>query len=253
MATETQAKKILAKEFPPIHVGATLNHFSEAIKKYQRGDWEGSLLKIGKFVEAIMKCLAIHCGQTLPRPRNFKVGVMARDLGRTNSSYDDVVRILIPKACIFIYDIVSNRGVRHDPYEVDPNEMDANVAIPVASWILAELIRFSSDRSDLNTATLLVKGLSDKKYPYFEEIDGRTYINIRGLCARDTGLLILNAIYPKRINREFLIDLIKRHGFNANATNVAVHRLKTRVDDDNDNWKLRGIGLQEVDKILSEV
>jgi hypothetical protein len=249
MTTEQQVKSILVTKFPSVYVTAALKHFSEAVGKYQRGDWEGSLLKIGKFVEAVTKCLYIYCGQSLPPTRRFKVGVIVKNLEQLGN-YDDTVRILIPKACVFIYDIANNRGARHDPEGIDPNKMDASVAIPIVSWVLAELVRFADGKADLKVAMLLVEGLSTKKYPYFEDIDGRTYINLKGLSARDVGLLILNAIYPKRITREQLIDMIHRHNFSKNSARVATQRLKGSVDDDNDNWKLRGIGLQEAEKML---
>jgi hypothetical protein len=255
MNSEAQAKQILINVFPAIHVNASLTHFSDAVKKYQKGDWEGSTLKIGKFVEATIKALYVYCGQTLPRGRAFKVGAIVKNLERLNSNqYDDTVRILVPRACVFIYDIASNRGARHDPDEIDPNQMDASVVIPTAAWILAELIRFANGQNgNVATAMLLVEGLSMKKYPYFEEIDGRTYINIRGLSAREIGLLVLTAVYPRRINREKLTDLIHRHGGTKNGARVATQRLTRVVDADNDNWKLRGIGLQEAEQVLSRL
>jgi hypothetical protein len=45
--------------------------------------------------------------------------------------------------CTFIYDIASNRGGRHDPGEVDPNEMDAAAVVANMSWVVAELIRYA--------------------------------------------------------------------------------------------------------------
>lgn len=254
MNTEDQTKQILTTIFPAVHITSGLKHFSNVIEKYQKRDWEGSLVKIGKFVEAIIKCLYLFCGQTLPRGRNFKVGVVIKNLERLGAQYDDIVRLLIPRACVFIYDIASNRGARHDSDGIDPNQMDANVAMPIASWILAELIRFASGQNgDSEAAMLLVENLSTKKYPYFEEIDGRVYVNIRGLSDRETGLLILSAVYPRRINQEKLIDLIRRHGASKNSAYIAARRLKNSVDDDNGNWKLRGIGLQEADKIMSKL
>jgi hypothetical protein len=41
---------------------------------------------------------------------------------------DDSIRLLIPRNCVFVYDIASNSS-RHDPDEIDPNKMDAIVVV----------------------------------------------------------------------------------------------------------------------------
>jgi hypothetical protein len=244
-------KNILTNIFPTKHISAALKHFSAIIKKYKEEDWEGSILKVGKFVEAVIKCLCGYCGKTLPRSRQFNVGRIVKELENMSSQFDDTIRILIPRACIFVYDIASNRGARHDPDEIDPNKMDAAVSVPIISWILAELIRFADSGSSTPEAAMdIVNELLEKKYPYLEKVNGRIYINLEGLSAQDIGLLLLNAIYPKRISRKNLINLIERHGYSSNAAAIAVFRLKKFVDDDNNNWKLRGIGRQKAESIL---
>ncbi len=246
------ANTILEQKFDKLHIKAALNHFSAAIKEYQDCNWEISLLKSGKFIEAVLKSLYVHCGHTLPPTRQFKVNTIIKALEQSSNSYDDAIRISIPRACAFIYDVTSNRGTRHDPDKINPNKMDAAIITSTISWILAELIRFSDASSSTpEDAMLMVEGLTEKKYPYFEDISGRTYINLRGLGARETGLLLLNANYPYRILRDELVELIKRHGFNKNNASTAVQRLKNLVDYENNNWKLRRIGRQEAEEILA--
>jgi hypothetical protein len=251
-----QIKAILVKSFSDRHVSATLKHFSEAVEKYQEGNWEVSLSKIGKFVEAVLKALWIYCGQTLPPARNFKAGQIIRNLGNLSSSqYSDSVRLLVPRGCAFVYDITSNRGARHDPDEIDPNKMDASVALSSASWILSEMLRLAdSSSSNPEMTAEIVEALIEKKYPFLENIDGRTYVNIAGLSAKDIGLLLLNAFYPGRISRTELIGLIKRHGFTKGAAAVSVTRLQQFVDDDGTGaWKLRGLGRQAASALLSNL
>jgi hypothetical protein len=133
--------------------------------------------------------------------------------------------------------------------------MDASVAISSASWILSEMVRFADSSSSNPDATAeIVEALMEKKYPFLENIDGRTYVNISGLSAKDIGLLLLNGIYPSRISRTDLIDLIKRHGFTKSAAAVSVTRLNQFVDDDgNGAWKLRGLGRQAASALLSKL
>lgn len=97
----------------------------------------------------------------------------------------------------------------------------------------------------------LLISLSEKIYPSFEEIDGRPYINLDRLSAPEIGLLLLYFKYPHRIERQALIDAIKRHGHKKNVAEVATHRLKSLVDDEGGAWKLRGLGRQKAEAFLN--
>ena len=120
--------------------------------------------------------------------------------------------------------------------------------MPLISWILAELVRFCGG-GDPAAATALVKELSRKRYPYFEEIEGRPYINRHGQ-PREIALLILYGLYPRRIRRSDLVDAVVKHGAGRSAAVGAVHRLKSLVDDDGGQWLLRGLGRQEAEDLL---
>ncbi len=253
MKSASQAKTLLVREFDARHVDASLRHFSAAIEKFAVRDWDGVALKAGKFIESVTKALMTYCGKTVGNLRQLKVGQELRQLENlSGTTYSDVVRIVIPKACIFVYEVVNNRGGRHDAHDIDANEMDATAVVPVISWVLAEMVRFCG-KTDTATAAALIDELINKTYPYFENIDGRSYINIKGLRPGEVALLLLYSLYPRRVNRQELVGLVQRHGVSNTAANTAVHRLKYFIDDDDGNWKLRGIGRQEADVLLKKV
>ncbi len=254
MTEEEAIKNVLIKVFPAKHITSALEHFSEAETKYQQEDWEKSLLRSGKFIESTLKALYVYAGKTLPPSRQFKVSTVIQQLGQLSNSYDDTIRLTIPRSCSFIYDIVSNRGARHDSDDFDPNKMDASVSIPTISWILSEMIRFASQTSPSNDdVTSFTESLMEKKHPLFETIDGRIYVNHKGLTPKDLALLLLYAYYPKRISRKELTDSIERHGnFTRNAIAIALTNIKDLVDDDGTgNWKLREIGRAKAARILN--
>lgn len=254
MKNTNRVRALLVAKFEARHIDASLKNFSAAVEKYVAEDWEGVALKAGKFVESITKALLVYCGKSIDNPRKFRAGNELRQLENLSaSSYSDVVRIVIPKASIFVYEIVNNRGGRHDADEIDANELDAKVVVPIISWVLAEMVRFCSTSTDTEEAMNLIDELTNKTYPYFEEIDGRSYVNISGLKPGNIALLLLYSSYPKRIDRQSLVDLVKRHGSTKSAANIAVHRLKNLVDDDGGGWKLRGIGRQKAEALLKEV
>jgi len=251
--SNAKASVILEQKFDKIHIRAALNHFSAAKRKYQDSDWEGSISKSGKFVEAVTKALLRFCGKTLPRTRNFHAGNFLRNLEHEPKSIDDTIRIVIPKCCLFIYEIASNRGARHDPDGIDPNEIDAGATDILNSWVLGELVRFSS-RRDKNPreAQNLVEALTGKTYPFFEEIDDKLYVNMENLSAEKTALLILYGRHPRRTSKDFLCELVERHGFSSKNAKMAFRRVKHLCDVDKNGLKIRSLGRQKAEKILDD-
>jgi hypothetical protein len=64
---------LISATFTPKHVRACLAHFVEVSSAFKVSDWEKSIVRAGKFVEAALKALALHTELTLPPPRKFKV------------------------------------------------------------------------------------------------------------------------------------------------------------------------------------
>lgn len=246
---------LLVPTFPAKHVKAALGHFSNAVSDFGKGDWEDSVAKSGKFVEALLKAVATHCGVAFDVGRKFKADKVMNDLGQVaHGSYDDALRLLIPRACRVVYDIASNRGARHDPDEVDPNAMDANVVMTVCSWLLAESIRYAQKGAvDPSQARDLVESLSEKKYPVIEEVEGRVYLHAKKKSAVDVGLIILAYRYPRRVAREDLIGAIKGNNFTLKNAKVAVSRLGQFVDDNGSGeLRLLATGLKRADQIIAD-
>jgi hypothetical protein len=252
--SKAAARKVLVQRFDARHVDAALKHYEDATQKYIEEDWDGVALKAGKFVEAVTKALVLYCGKTLPQnSRNFKAGVELRQLEQTNGSYGDIVRIVIPKACIYIYEIVNNRGGRHDAGEIDANEFDAKAVIPMLQWILAELVRFSTVGGDIGEAAKLIDGVVNKIIPAFENVDGRTYVNFIGVSAPDVALLLLYKAYPKRLGKGDLITAVMRHKHSKPAATMAVSRLGKVVDETDSGLKLRLPGRKRAEDRLKKL
>lgn len=244
-------KGLLLQHFQRRHIDAALKHYDAAVDKFVAADWEGAEQKAGKFLEAVTKALVLKAGKKIDSSRHFNAGRELRLLENI-AGYPDELRLVIPRAGIFVYDVVSNRGGRHDASDIDANEMDAVAIMPLISWMLAELVRFCGGTNP-EVAVALIKSLIDKKYPYFEEIDGHFYVNYAGLQPGEIALLVLYFKYPVRISRQSLVDSIVRHGVKAAAANSAVHRLKSMVDESQNGWRLRGIGRGQAEAILKSL
>lgn len=253
MTPRAEISSSLGKDFISRHVTAALGHFEKAVEEFQKQEWEKALAKAGKFIEATVKALGNRAGLTVPTGRDFQAGKIITGLENLQrDKADDCIRVTLPRACRFVYDIVSNRGGRHDPGEIDPNEMDANVVISVCSWILAEMFRYSQ-KGKVSTARAreLVEGLTSKRYPILEDVDGRVYFHAKNKSAREVGLVLLLERDPKRMSRDDLASGITRHGFKPDNVRKAVERLKNVVDDDgNGNLKLLIPGKREAERLI---
>jgi hypothetical protein len=169
-----------------------------------------------------------------------------------SGSFDDAIRLTIPRACRFAYDIASNRGARHDPGEIDPNEMDARTVVGTAAWILAEMLRYAQ-KGALDPAVVrdLVDGLIQRQYPLIEDIDGRVYFHVRGASARDVALLSLWHKHPGRMTEQELIAAVMRHRFKRPNATMAVSRLGHLVDrDERARLRLLQPGMRLVEHLI---
>src|SRR6266446_775608 len=90
-------------------VDALVKHFKAEVDEYHKGEWEKSLSKGGKFIEAVLKALLVEAGLPAQSGRQFKVDKAINDLGGLPSGgMDETIRLTIPRCCRFIYDVTSN-------------------------------------------------------------------------------------------------------------------------------------------------
>lgn len=160
------------------------------------------------------------------------------------------MRITMPRSCRFVYEISSNRGARHDPDEIDANQMDCGVVVANCSWIFAEMLRYSQKGAvDLDRARELVASITARKFPLIEKAGGRTYFHIPGISAREIGLLTLGESQT-RMTRVQVIDSIQRHGKSMANAKTGMARLARVIDDDgNGNLKLLIPGIIEAETL----
>ncbi len=251
----TQIQRLLSQKFDERRAGSAIKHFLQAAAGFELGDWEETLEKTGKFVEAVIKVIWVYAGKTLPNEKEFKAGHFAEKIlngsGVVKSDLpNDGVRLQIPRACVFLYDIASNRGGRHDSDEFDPSEMDAVTSVSISSWVLAELVRFSgAGQISQEDAQQMVASVIKRRYPAFEEIEDRIYVDDgRYSGAIECALMILYRKYPGRMSKSELQNSMKRHSFSKTA--LKFERLAPYVDiDANDDLLIRASGRRKVEEI----
>jgi hypothetical protein len=240
--------EMLKDKFKPKYVESLFRHFQLLVTDYQKRDWEDSIAKSGKFVEAVLKALWEHAGEVVPAGKQFQAGNIMNRL-ESKVCLRESLRLTVNRSCRFVYEVASNRGGRHDADEIEANEMDAAAVVANCSWILGELVRYSQKGLDLAQAKDVVENITKRKYPFAEVIDGRVYVDI-ATSAREAALLILYVSYPRRVNIDTLSDQVSRHGYKKTNSKQGVSRIKTLVDDSNGSLKLRNAGLLEAEKLI---
>lgn len=249
----TNPLNLLVPTFERRHVVALLRHFSDMTEEFQKGDWEGAIAKSGKFLEAVLKALHVRTGGTPPTGKHFKVDTIINALAATSpGSIDDSIRLTIPRACRFIYDVASNRGGRHDPDEIDPNEMDAQAVVTQASWVLAEMIRHAQrGAATMGEAKESVESLMRRKYPLIEKIDGHTFFHGHNASGTDVAMVILLDSYPRRVAPDDLVAQLESNKFSPNNARMAVGRIDRYVHRDKDGMLvLLAPGLAKAEQIV---
>jgi hypothetical protein len=251
---EKALQKLLCTKLSVQHVNSAITHYQKSVEEFQLGEWENSITKGGKFVEAVLKALWAHVGETVPAGKDFKAGVIIDGLAKKpTGTFDDTVRLTMPRACRLVYDVASNRGGRHDAGEINPNQMDATLVVSAASWILAEALRYSQKGAlATNAATDLVTSLNERKLPFAEDVEGRLYFSLKGLGARDVVLLTLWKIHPRRMSKQDLIAAAKRHGNSEANAAMGVSRVNKIADDDGaGNLRLLVSGIREAEALIA--
>jgi len=103
-------------------------------------------------------------------------------------------------------------------------------------------------------ATASIQELTAKIVPFFEVIEGRTYIhNGHELKAEEVALPLLYHAYPGRVAYDELVKAVKRHGIAQSSAYAGISKLKNFVDANDDGWVLRGGGRQKAEVLLAEL
>lgn len=247
---DKNANDMLKDKFEAKYADAAVRHLGRMAEDFQQREWDDANAKAGKFVEAVLKALWREAGEVVPKGKKFKAGIILDQI-ESKVALPDSLRLTIPRACRFVYEVASNRGARHDADEIEANEMDATAVIAMCSWILAEMISYSQKGLDLDKAKAVADSVMKRKYPFIEEIDGRVYVDIAN-SAREAAVLILWHKYPKRIWEEDLYDLLLRHKYKKANASQAIKRIQKIVDNDGGNLRIRALGIREAEELIEK-
>lgn len=152
--------------------------------------WKSGGLDAGHFVEMVRRFLdhvllgsSAPVGVSLPALTEDELKRIAGRAG--HESY----RLLIPRVLFSIYGLRNKRGIGHVS-EVAANGMDAALILASCKWVVAEIVRVSSNLSTDET-TSLVERLSERYIDGFWSEEGIERILHTGLTVKEQILFYL--------------------------------------------------------------
>lgn len=164
----------LQKYFPKTLVAKLTYHYTKLKSNFIQNRLEPGELNGAKFAEVVFRLIQyaadLHHQYTPLRQSLPKVDTLVIQFQNLPNTFDDSLRLHIPRALKTIYGIRSKRGVGHTG-EVDANLMDATLVMAVCDWVMAELIRLYHDCS-ADEAQNIVDTLVKRSVPIIYDRDG---------------------------------------------------------------------------------
>jgi len=151
-------------------------------------------LRTGVFCEVILRFLQEQLtGSHTPfgtKITNFaddcrKIELLPRGTG------DESLKLIMPRALLFVYTIRNKRGIGHAAGDVDANAIDAATCMRVADWCVSELIRLFNSLS-LEEAQEILDAISIRQLPEVWLIGGVRRVLDPSLNYRSQVLLLLH-------------------------------------------------------------
>ena len=162
------------KYFPKTLVSKLVYHYTRLKANFMQNRLEPGELNGAKFAEIVFRLIQYATEpqhqytplrQALPNVDNLVT--QFQQLPRT---FDDSLRLHIPRVLRAIYGIRSKRGVGHAG-EIDANLMDSTLLMSACDWIMAELIRLYHDCS-ADESQNIVDRLVKRAVPIIYDRDG---------------------------------------------------------------------------------
>lgn len=176
-----------------------VDSYRNIVRNFIERRWEPSALNGGKFAEAVFSLVNGAVAGAIPdkasKPKNMVDACRTLEGKPANSTLigDKSLRVQIPRALVFLYDVRNQRGVGHIGGDVDPNAMDASAVVAMASWVMAELVRIYHNVST-DEAQGTVDALVERKTPLVWETEpgGLKRVLRAGMDGKDQVLIFLH-------------------------------------------------------------
>jgi len=243
----------LSKRFPADLVNDLIYSYERVLVEYKKGAWDETLWKAGKFVENVFRLLyfIVHSVvlNQVPSMNDLKT-----ELEKSPSTtFDDSVRILIPRiATAMIYDPRSKKGAVHVK-PVNPDYLDATLAVSACDWLLAELVRLYHTQ-DSKQIQSIIHSLVMRKVPFVEKHEGKSFVTVP-MGAEDEILLLL-LDNSDGLDRTTIGECLKNNytqGRVTQALQKLVQKKRFVVETSRRNYVITGPGEQHISGVIAKI
>lgn len=222
---------------------------------FSKGQYDAAGLRAGVFAEAVVRFLQQELtgshtpfGTSLP-----SFADLCRNFERLDKSKGpESLRVIVPRALLFIYTLRNKRGIGHIGGDVEANEIDAATCLRVADWCICELIRIYH-KLPIEDAQALLDAISVRQIPSIWAVGGKKRILNTSLSYPDQVLLLLHSAEEPAVLSEDLADWIEhpRLGDFRNKVLASLHGKRLiEWDRDTDAVSISPIGVKRVEDTI---
>lgn len=185
--------------------------YNEIRRNFRESRFEPSELNGAKLAEVVFRILEWH---TSTSNKYTPFGKQIRDFGQSvrrfesMSSFPDSVRFHIPDILRTLYAVRNKRGVGHVSGEIDPNQMDAQLVVTNANWVMAELVRLLHQVTT-EEATQIVEEIISKETPLVWDLGDTKRVLDTSMSMKDRTLLLLHKEHPKEARETELLAWVE--------------------------------------------
>jgi len=227
--------------------------YTEIKRMNSESRYEAAGMSAGKFCEVLIRLLQNEVNGSYI-PFSDSIGNMADECRKlvtsTKSSAVESLRIIIPRALIFLYTIRNKRGIGHIGGDVDANKIDLSALVVAADWIICELIRVYHGLS-LEEAQDLVDSISVRSIPAIWEVAGKKRVLKIGLSSQHQTLLLLYSDQETAVLCEDLCSWVEYANLSMYKKRVLepLHSKRfIEFDEESDVVYLSPLGVKEVER-----
>lgn len=218
-------------------VGISTGKFCESVIRFLQEELTGSSVAFGKHIPNF----ADACRALITTPA---------------AAGPETLRIIVPRALVFIYTMRGKRGIGHVGGDIESNLIDMATIVRVSDWIMCELLRVFHSLP-LEEAQALLDSLATKDLPLVWAIDGRHRVLQPKMNNKNKVLLLLYSnAYSSALSEE-LFDWVEHPNMSNFRRDVLRPLHKAKLVEYNENEEIVYIsptGISEVEKnILNSV
>jgi len=216
-------------------------------------------LRAGKLAEILLRVLQHLLNNTYTplgqRLSNFKTECERLE-NVPAASGSESLRVLIPRALLFLYTLRNKRDIGHVGGDVEANEIDALTATRIADWCVCELIRVCHNLP-LEDAQALCDAIAERRLPTIWNVLGRKRVLDTSLSYREQTLLLLYSEIDAGLPTEDLYDWTEHSNRAVYRRDILRQLHRSRLiewDRETEMAVISPKGIEEVEaKILPEV